>query len=225
MKRIVIARPDLPFADALSQICTQVFDRPEITVCTTGQTTLSKIDSSHIDLLLLSLNFADIDGTELLQNSSQHAHTKQLLTFVDHRFKPILAALRTTRVNAIIDTQTESLHSVMNVLLNIDNKDVYISPALEDNLLNTPLESLDNELTTGETRVLQVIGTGCDNAEAATILELKESTVQTHRRNIMRKLNIPTSAKLVREAIHLGYARVAEEGILPRASSLCQKLG
>lgn len=219
MRQIVIARPDLAFADTLSEFCHQVFDQAEITICTTGQSALNLIDSTRIDLLLLSLNFVDIDATELLLKSSQHDHIKKRMVFVDQRFKPILAALRTARVNAIIDTQTESLSAVKKSLQNIDNQEIYISPSLEGNLLNDHPDALDKELTAGETRVLQVIGYGYDNSEAAQILNLMESTVQTHRRNIMKKLNISTSAKLVREAICLGYVRISEEEILARSNS------
>src|SRR6185436_15677863 len=67
-------------------------------------------------------------------------------------------------------------------------------------------------LTPGEVQVFCVIGDGSDNAEAAERLGLSEATVQTCRRNIMRKLDVPTSAKLVREAVRLGVVRITPDG-------------
>lgn len=224
-QRIIIARPDLPFADTLSQICSQVFEHPETIICKNGHDLIYQLDKAPVDLLLLSLNFTDIDGTELLKHVSQTPHLQHLVVFIEHHYRPILNALRTIRANAIIDTHTEPLSSVENALVSVFNNDIYISNSLRDDLLNPPPDPVSEPLTAGEALVLQVIGTGCDNSEAAQILDIKESTVQTHRRNIMRKLNISTSAKLVRAAICLGYVRVSEQGILPKTSTLCQKLG
>jgi hypothetical protein len=45
---------------------------------------------------------------------------------------------------------------------------------------------------------------------------LSAATVQTHRRNIMHKLGVASSAKLVREAIRLGMVQITSEGHIIR---------
>ena len=61
-----------------------------------------------------------------------------------------------------------------------------------------------------------MIGDGSDDREAATRLGLSVATVTTHRRNIMRKLDVPSSAKLVREAVRLGVVRIGPDGAIVR---------
>ena len=86
---------------------------------------------------------------------------------------------------------------------------MYVSPALHAYLLNRgPGQQTHPDLTPGELRVLRVIGTGENNAEAAAVLGLSEATVQTHRRNIMRKLKVTTSTKMVQESLRLGLAYI-----------------
>jgi DNA-binding NarL/FixJ family response regulator len=56
-------------------------------------------------------------------------------------------------------------------------------------------------LTDRERGVLQLIAEGCSNKQTANILNISLKTVETHRAAIMRKLNLTSSAALVRYAI------------------------
>ncbi len=214
ISRIVIAKPDRLYADVLGDMCRELFSEAEIILCHTGQDALAHLQAKKVDLLLLSLNFDDTDGAELLLTVSRQQMVGHMLVFVEQRFEPILTALRTARVNAIIDVCTESLDTVKTALKGISDDRIYISPSLEAEILGDYEGPTAHTLTEAESRVLQIIGTGCDNQEAALHLGLQESTVQTHRRNIMGKLNIPTSAKLVNAAVKLGFVRIATAGIV-----------
>jgi DNA-binding CsgD family transcriptional regulator len=56
-------------------------------------------------------------------------------------------------------------------------------------------------LTDRERGVLQLIAEGYSNKQTANILNISLKTVETHRAAIMRKLNLTSSAALVRYAI------------------------
>jgi two-component system, NarL family, response regulator NreC len=56
-------------------------------------------------------------------------------------------------------------------------------------------------LTQRERQVLQLVAEGKSNKEIATIMDLGVSTVETHRKHVMEKLNLHNTADLVRFAI------------------------
>jgi DNA-binding CsgD family transcriptional regulator len=56
-------------------------------------------------------------------------------------------------------------------------------------------------LTDREFEILQLIGEAKSNREIAERLHLSHKTVETHRLNVMRKLKLRTSAKLLRFAM------------------------
>jgi DNA-binding NarL/FixJ family response regulator len=56
-------------------------------------------------------------------------------------------------------------------------------------------------LTNRERSVVQLIAEGHSNKQAATILNISLKTIETHRANVMRKLDLSSSASLVRYAI------------------------
>ncbi len=64
------------------------------------------------------------------------------------------------------------------------------------------------KLTDRETEVLQYIAQGYTNRQIADTLNLSFRTVNTHRANIMQKLDIHDTAGLVRHAITLGLVKV-----------------
>jgi two-component system response regulator NreC len=59
-------------------------------------------------------------------------------------------------------------------------------------------------LTDREKEVLQLLAEGRSNKEVATLLELGLSTVETHRANLMQKLNLHNTAEIVLYAVRKG---------------------
>jgi two-component system, NarL family, response regulator NreC len=59
-------------------------------------------------------------------------------------------------------------------------------------------------LTDREKQVLQLLAEGRSNKEAAKLLELGLSTIETHRANLMQKLNLHNTAEIVLYAVRKG---------------------
>jgi two-component system response regulator NreC len=59
-------------------------------------------------------------------------------------------------------------------------------------------------LTDREKEVLQLLAEGRSNKEVATLLDLGVSTVETHRANLMQKLNLHNTAEIVLYAVRKG---------------------
>jgi two-component system response regulator NreC len=59
-------------------------------------------------------------------------------------------------------------------------------------------------LTDREKEVLQLLAEGRSNKEVATVLDLGLSTVETHRANLMQKLNLHNTAEIVLYAVRKG---------------------
>jgi DNA-binding CsgD family transcriptional regulator len=59
-------------------------------------------------------------------------------------------------------------------------------------------------LTAREREVLQLLAEGRSNKEVASLLDISVKTAETHRTNIMRKLDVHRVADLVRYAIRTG---------------------
>ncbi len=64
--------------------------------------------------------------------------------------------------------------------------------------------SSDNQLTNRESEILQLIADGKTNKEIANFLQLSRKTVETHRLNIMKKLDVHSGIELIKTALRMG---------------------
>jgi two-component system response regulator NreC len=87
----------------------------------------------------------------------------------------------------------------------------YLSPPLPEHLIETYLSNAHGALiapyetlTPREREVLHLAARGLTNREIATALCISPRTVETHRANLMRKLNLRTQADLIRFALQRG---------------------
>ena len=207
--RILIAKADRVYAEALGTLCAQVFPDSEIEITTTGEATREALEGKRVDYLILGMSFPDLDGVDLLQDISQKRLAKTLIIIAGQHDKPLLPSLDTTRFDAIIDTYCESQEAIKNALKSVANGQIHISSSLRPYLVERHSSwGSRQKLTIGERRVLKVIGNGCDNDEAGPLLGLRASTEQTHRRSMMRKLRVSSSPKLVYEAVRLGFVQL-----------------
>lgn len=86
--------------------------------------------------------------------------------------------------------------------------EVYLSPDISDHVLTGYLRAGDGDpLSEREREVLRLISDGHTSAAIARQLGLKPKTIENHRANIMDKLQIRTTAGLVRYALRSGVAR------------------
>ncbi|MGH9931321.1 MAG: LuxR C-terminal-related transcriptional regulator, partial [Pyrinomonadaceae bacterium] len=65
-----------------------------------------------------------------------------------------------------------------------------------------------SKLTSREREILQMIAEGKSSREIAERLDIGETTVKTHRLNMMAKLDIHDTAGLTRYAIRVGLTRM-----------------
>jgi two-component system secretion response regulator SsrB len=66
-------------------------------------------------------------------------------------------------------------------------------------------EELDGELLTPRQRdILRLVSIGHTNREIAEVLEISVRTVEVHRFNLMRRLNVRNVAQLLRRSLQLG---------------------
>lgn len=206
---VVIAEPNRIYAESLSRICTEIFHTAHPMICQRADEALAIMRRQPTDLLLQGLMFDDMNGVDLLQKVSTERLARHILVISERWNQHMFVALRSARFNGAVDTVSESIETVQHALQEVLSGGFYISKTLRPYLIDDlPNESQARKLTEAEIRVLQVIGNGSDNQEAAEILGLSVATVQTHRRNIMRKLRVHTSAKLVHEAVRLGIVRI-----------------
>lgn len=213
VKHVAVVQWGRTYAEALQSVCHRAFPKASTQAFGSGSEVLAALRAKPVDVLLQTLMFPDMDGVDLLNCVMREKLAVRVLVASRRRDEQCLYALRNARFDGIVDTLDASVETLMEALHLVAAGHAYVSPAFRDILIDRIAPSnLWHQFTPAEIRTFTVIGDGSDDHEAAQLLGLSAATVQTHRRNIMHKLGVTSSAKLVREAIRLGMVQITSEG-------------
>jgi DNA-binding NarL/FixJ family response regulator len=162
-----------------------------------------KPDLAIVDVAMPQLN--GIEAVSLIAKASPKTQSLILSMYADETY--ILRALSVGAKAYILKdaVEDEILPAVQAVLKGKS----YFSPAIAKTLLEDyirylrqrGLEDSYDLLTDREKEVLQLLAEGRSNKEAANVLGLSVTTVETHRTNMMQKLGLHSTAEIVLYAV------------------------
>lgn len=165
-----------------------------------------KADVAILDISMPHLN--GIDAAREIHKSSPKTKIIILTMYTDDRY--VLASLRAGIAGFVLKSKAAS--SLVQAIHAVRNGEVYLSSGISKAVVDAYLAKDDSPadpLTEREREVLQLIAEGKNTKEIANILGTSTKTTDTHRANIMRKLNIAEVAGLVRYAVREGLVQDA----------------
>ena len=94
----------------------------------------------------------------------------------------------------------------------IFHEDIYISPHLAEEFSDEVIKAYREKgvfpcetLTNREIEVLKLVAEGLTSKEIAELLSISIRTVEHHRANLLKKLNLKNTADLIKHAIQNGF--------------------
>lgn len=120
-------------------------------------------------------------------------------------------------IHGFLDKGSNAIIHLRAALEAISAGEKYFSPAFHAarTALRANANSFEKVLSVSEQQILSLVGEGMSDDEIGARLGISPSTSQTHRRNILQKLNIKGTPKLVAFAISHGFTRVASASPFP----------
>jgi len=158
------------------------------------------------EVAILDIAMPHLNGLETARRLREAVpHTKIILLTMHTEAPYVLEALQAGTVGYVLKTQAavdivQAIHEAMQGAL-------YLSPRVANAVVQAYLTGSSlppDPLTSREREILQRIAEGQTTKEIAAHLSLSVKTVESHRINFMRKLDIHETATLVRYAIRRG---------------------
>ncbi len=171
-----------------------------------------KVDE-NIDLILTDNNMPEMTGIELTyQVRQQYPHIKTILLTVSEDAETIQKAFqagvsgyvmkkagREEFENALKTVASGKKYYSESVVFELLNRDKNIAE-----LANEPISEKLKNLSEREIEIIKLIANEHNTNDIADKLFLSPATIETHRHNILKKLNIKSSIGLVRFAVDNG---------------------
>jgi DNA-binding NarL/FixJ family response regulator len=198
MTRVLIADDDDLMRAGLAELLTA---DPEIDIvgqASTGRQAIERTRQLTPDVVLMDVRMPDLDGiaaTRELSRTAPGAKVLILTTFEQDDY--IFGALRAGASGFLLKrTRPEDLIAAVHT---IAAGDALLSPSVTrrviDRMAQQPTPDLTghaklDSLTPRERDVLELIARGLSNREIAAALVVEESTIRTHVKRILMKLNL-----------------------------------
>lgn len=160
------------------------------------------------DIAILDVGMPKLNGIEVAARAQKLEHPPHVIMLSMHADESyILRALAAgARAYLLKDATDEDL---LPAVRSVAAGKPFFSPTVtavlvEDYMRQLQARGLTDSyhlLTDREKEVLQLLAEGRSNKEVATLLDLGVSTVETHRANLMQKLNLHNTAEIVLYAV------------------------
>ncbi len=167
------------------------------------------------DIVLMDIQMPEVDGIEACERIGRQAPTVKVLILSQIDTEEHLVRVLEAGAQGYVLKQSAT-DELVNAIHTVINGHVYMTPSMASRLVGRYLRREDEktqkskQLTAREQDVLKGICEGATNQQIAENLNLSIKTVQSHRANIMEKLNLHNRVDLVKYAIKMGLATADE---------------
>jgi DNA-binding NarL/FixJ family response regulator len=155
------------------------------------------------DVAIIDYSLPTINGIEATRQIRVQSPKTEVLIFTMHDSDTLIQDLLRAGARGYLLKSDAKRHLLSAIEALAAHKPYFtskVSEALLDSFLARPGRD-GSPLTHRERGVVQLIAEGYTNKQIARMLNISLKTVETHRATIMRKLNLSSSAALVRYAI------------------------
>jgi DNA-binding NarL/FixJ family response regulator len=157
------------------------------------------------DVAILDLTMPDLSGWQVAERLLQSVPGIRIVILTMHAAAPILRRLRKAGVNAYLAKNEAPKMLVEAVERILAGEPFFASPSASRRTVEPPeFIPVQFILTPRELDVLRLLARGKTNKELANELDMGVRTAESHRANIMAKLNVESLADLVRIAVRDG---------------------
>ena len=176
-----------------------------------GHEAIRLCEEHRPDLLILDIAMPKLNGIEVAARAQKLDRPPGVIMLTMHADESyILRALAAGARAYLLKSSTDE--DLLPSIRAVASGKPYFSPGVAAVLVEDYIRTLKNRgltdsyhlLTDRERQVLQLLAEGRSNKEAATLLEVGVSTVETHRANLMQKLNLHNTAEIVLYAVRKG---------------------
>ena len=214
---ILLADDHVMFRRGVRRIIQSIGDVEVVGEASDGFELLELLKKTDPDLIILDISMPNLRGLEATREIKIISPEVKVLMLTMHKDREYLCHAFSAGAEGYLlkeDADSELLAAIST----LRKGGTYISPLLSPQLADLFVERTSpsrssrapgESLTVREKEIIKLIAEGKSSKEIGGLLFISSRTVQHHRANIMRKLNIKKTADLVKYAIQKGYTEPA----------------
>lgn len=212
--RLLLVDDHRLFLDGVRDRIARELDIELVGIAGSGQEAIKIAERVRPNLAVLDFSMPDYNGIELAKQLWKVLPKIKIALLTMHLDKRIIAEALAVGMNGYILKETD-MEDFLQALRTLNAGEVWLSPKVATQVVQSYRELLGenqhkqpSRLSPREEEVLRllVLGKGC--REIAEALHVSRSTADTHRRNILEKLDCDNIACLTRYALREGIVEL-----------------
>jgi DNA-binding NarL/FixJ family response regulator len=176
----------------------------------TGHEALAEVRRLRPDVVVMDIGMPELNGIDATKRmGTELPETKVLALSMNADRRYVIAMLEAGAAGYLL--KNSASEELLIALDAVTRGETYLSPAIAGSVVAraihggaTVRSGEERPLSLREREVLQLVAEGKSSKEIGVILQIAVPTVETHRRQIVEKLNLRTIAELTKYAIREG---------------------
>ncbi len=216
---ILLAEDHVMFRRGVRSLNKSINDVEVVGEASDGFELLELVKKTSPQLVIMDISMPNLRGLEATREIKIINPAVKVLILTMHKDKEYLYhAFSAGAEGYLLKEDADS--ELLSAIDTLRRGGTYISPLLSTQLADLFMQksrsgaeqmtSPQEPLTTREREIIKLIAEGKSSKEVAALLFISSRTVQHHRANILRKLNLKNTADLVKYALQKGYTAPAE---------------
>ena len=205
--RILLVDDHQIFREALRSLLEKTSNIHVVGEAGDGQLALKLADELSPDIVCLDIGMPGINGVETAKTFSIRFPKIRIIALSTHTDRVYVMDMLKAGVSAYV-TKAEGGKELLRAIEAVANNRQYLCSGISDAtvgiLLNRSAGTASAVLSEREQQILRLVASGMSSQEIALNLSIAAGTVDVHRRNIMRKLDLHSAVELTRYAFNTG---------------------
>jgi two-component system response regulator NreC len=209
--RLLIVDDHQIIIDGLKSLLEDEADFKLIGEANNGKEALDILKILDVDIVLMDIDMPIMNGIEATKQILKDFQNVRVVILSMHKEGGLIKNLIAIGAHGFLLKNTDQAQ-LIEAIRKVASGDKYFSPDVTMSLLNkttTNTSTVDgiellSQLTERETEILKLIAEGFSNKEIGEKLFISHRTVDTHRTNLMKKLDVSNIAGLIKFAIQNG---------------------
>jgi len=209
MIRILIADDHKILIEGLQLLIGQEDDLEIVATAANGKQALDRLQDHEVDIALLDINLPVINGIELCRTIAGKFPEVRVLALTSYKKGVFIQQMLKAGASGYV-LKHSAAEEIVRAIRAVMEGETYLNPSVTNTLMETLRSQPSNhdefvpQLTRREKQVLSLIAAELTTKEIAQELHLSEHTVESHRRNLLTKLNVRNVVGLIRKAMQRG---------------------
>ena len=171
-----------------------------------GKEVVEWFKENKADVLVLDINMPELDGIQVLKKLKDHKNKPEIIVLSSYDDVKLVKEVLQMGAKGFVPKKSAGEH-IVNAVYKVAEGNQYFTDDVKERMMQTLLTGqvknegsqdgvLISSLTKREVQVLKLVAQQYSTKEIGDELHISESTVETHRKNLMKKVKVKNSVGL-----------------------------